>query len=134
MQAPSLLDQAIAHGGGAVRAAEVARMLGTLDQGRVLKLLETLVAGEAGAVIGTARALAEFAPDYGQVLGELLSLLRRVAVVQALDAAASEVEDEAQVIALADRLSPEDCQLCCQMPCSGGAICSTRPSPNRFPK
>ena len=40
----SLLDQAIAHGGGAVDAAQVRDMLGLADRGRVLDLFEKIMA------------------------------------------------------------------------------------------
>ena len=41
----SLLDQAIAYGGGALRADEVRSMLGTIDRSRVLALLEAVGGG-----------------------------------------------------------------------------------------
>ncbi|MFG1373303.1 DNA polymerase III subunit gamma/tau [Xanthobacter oligotrophicus] len=54
----SLLDQAIAHGGGTVGAEEVRRLLGLADKGRVIDLFEALMKGEM------ARALAEFRDQY----------------------------------------------------------------------
>ncbi|MFG1221809.1 DNA polymerase III subunit gamma/tau [Xanthobacter sp. DSM 14517] len=54
----SLLDQAIAHGGGTVGADEVRRLLGLADKGRVIDLFEALMKGEI------ARALAEFRDQY----------------------------------------------------------------------
>ncbi|MDI4658111.1 DNA polymerase III subunit gamma/tau [Xanthobacter autotrophicus] len=54
----SLLDQAIAHGGGSVGAEEVRRLLGLADKGRVIDLFEALMKGEM------ARALAEFRDQY----------------------------------------------------------------------
>jgi len=47
----SLLDQAIAHGEGHVTAAEVRSMLGLADRGRIRRLLETILAGEASAML-----------------------------------------------------------------------------------
>ena len=51
----SILDQAIAHGagenGGKVTAAEVRDMLGLADRGRIRRLLETVLAGEAAATL-----------------------------------------------------------------------------------
>ncbi|MEO5622402.1 MAG: DNA polymerase III subunit gamma/tau, partial [Dokdonella sp.] len=41
----SLLDQAIAHGGGALQASEVHAMLGTVERAKVRILLEVLVSG-----------------------------------------------------------------------------------------
>jgi len=107
----SLLDQAIAHGAGRVDTGEVAMMLGTIDQDRVLGLVETLAAGDARALVERARELGSYVPDYAQVLAEMLSPLRRVAVVQALDDAAAEVESDPRVMALAARIAADECQL-----------------------
>ena len=47
----SLLDQAIAHGGGKVGAAAVADMLGAIDQSHLVRLMEAVAASDApGAV------------------------------------------------------------------------------------
>ncbi|WP_150286279.1 DNA polymerase III subunit gamma/tau [Rhabdaerophilum calidifontis] len=54
----SLLDQVIAHGGGAVRAEEVRAALGLADRARVIDLFEALMRGEIAA------ALEEFASQY----------------------------------------------------------------------
>ncbi|MCA1998738.1 MAG: DNA polymerase III subunit gamma/tau, partial [Hyphomicrobiales bacterium] len=54
----SLLDQAIAHGGGAVRAEEVRAALGLADRARIIDLFEALMRGEIAA------ALEEFASQY----------------------------------------------------------------------
>jgi DNA polymerase-3 subunit gamma/tau len=47
----SLLDQAIAHGEGAVSAAQVRDMLGLADRGRVRRLLGSILAGDAPAAL-----------------------------------------------------------------------------------
>ena len=111
----SLLDQALAFGGGAVAELEVAGMLGTLGADQVSTLVEALAAGDGARLIGHARELAGFAPDFGQVLGEMLSLLRRVAVVQTLGEAAAELEDDPLVQRLAAAMTTEDCQLYYQL-------------------
>ena len=43
----SILDQAIAHGAGAVTAGQVRDMLGLADRGRVRRLLQTILHGDA---------------------------------------------------------------------------------------
>ncbi|MBY0321162.1 MAG: DNA polymerase III subunit gamma/tau, partial [Reyranella sp.] len=52
----SMLDQAIAHGGGVVDAAQVRDMLGLADRSRVLELFEKTMRGDAPSVVA---ALAE---------------------------------------------------------------------------
>lgn len=115
----SLLDQAIAHGNGEVRTDEVVRMLGTVDRDRVINLLTTLAAGDGAALIAAARNLAEYVPDYEQVLAEILSLLRRVAVVHALGDDADSAENDTRVIALATQIPADECQLFYQLALNG---------------
>src|ERR1044072_8247143 len=43
----SILDQAIAHGAGAVTAAQVRAMLGLADRGRVRRMLQTILEGKS---------------------------------------------------------------------------------------
>src|SRR5688572_17333273 len=47
----SILDQAIAHGGGAVTAEQVRDMLGLADRGRIRRLLEHALAADAAATL-----------------------------------------------------------------------------------
>ncbi|MBB3976491.1 DNA polymerase-3 subunit gamma/tau [Rhizobium azooxidifex] len=54
----SLLDQAIAHGGGVVEASAVRSMLGLADRARIVDLFGHIVRGDVAA------ALAEFAAQY----------------------------------------------------------------------
>ncbi|MCZ8179765.1 MAG: DNA polymerase III subunit gamma/tau [Rhizobium sp.] len=54
----SLLDQAIAHGGGAVHADAVRAMLGLADRARIVDLFEHIVRGDVAA------ALSEFGSQY----------------------------------------------------------------------
>src|SRR5918992_217270 len=45
----SLLDQAIAHGGGKVVATSASEMLGSIDQSYLLRIIEAVAAGDAAA-------------------------------------------------------------------------------------
>jgi DNA polymerase-3 subunit gamma/tau len=47
----SILDQAIAHGGGTVTAEQVRDMLGLADRGRIRRLLEHVLSADAGATL-----------------------------------------------------------------------------------
>ncbi len=49
----SILDQAIAHGEGKVKAPDVRAMLGLADRGRVRRLLAALLEADAGATLGS---------------------------------------------------------------------------------
>src|SRR5262249_56201072 len=50
----SLLDQAIAHGGGRVAAAAVGEMLGAIDQGYLVRLLECVAGDDAAGAVAIA--------------------------------------------------------------------------------
>lgn len=116
----SLLDQAIAFGGGRVDAREVREMLGSIDRGRVFALLEALAANDPKGLLAECRALEEQAPDYAGVLAELVSLLHRVALAQVLPEAVDDGLGEGEVVrALAARLAPEDVQLYYQIALTG---------------
>jgi DNA polymerase-3 subunit gamma/tau len=106
----SLLDQAIAHGAGTVREADVRAMLGTLDRGEALRLIEALAAVDAPAVLAWVAAVSEQGSDYGEVLAAVLGLLQRLALAQWVPAALDE-EDREPLTALAAKLSPEEIQL-----------------------
>ena len=108
----SLLDQAIAHGGGTVMEEETRRMLGAVDRSRVIDLLDAISMHDAAGALEVVAAIAQDAADYGDVLGELVVTLHRIAVRQALPGAVDPDPDLAEACArLAGRLSPEDVQL-----------------------
>ncbi|MFY8135706.1 MAG: DNA polymerase III subunit gamma/tau, partial [Aquimonas sp.] len=54
----SLLDQAIAYGGGALREPEVRAMLGTVDRAQVGALIEALVAADGERLLATVDSIA----------------------------------------------------------------------------
>lgn len=112
----SLTDQAIAHGAGKVTEAEVNAMLGTIDRGWVLSLCQAIAAGEGSQALAIVGQMAEHAPDYHAVLGDMLGLWHRVAIAQTVpDALDNRHGDYQQVIALAQSISREDVQLCYQI-------------------
>jgi DNA polymerase-3 subunit gamma/tau len=127
----SLLDQAIAHGGGQLAESEVRAMLGTLDQDIVLRLLEAVADGDAAALYAAVEAVAGFVVDYGSVLGDMAVALHRVQVCQLLPAAGEAADrfDVARTRTLAERLAPEDVQLYYQIATQGARDLSLAPSP-----
>ena len=108
----SLLDQAIAYGAGTVTEEDVRAMLGAVDRSRVVELLDAVAAHDAAGALEVVAAVASDAADYGDVLGEIVNTLHRIAVRQAVPGAADPDPDFAEACArLAERLSPEDVQL-----------------------
>ncbi len=126
----SLLDQAIAFGGGQVLEADVRAMLGTVDRERVYDLLDALQAGDGKGLLNVVEVLAERAPDFAGVLADLLAVLHRVAVGQLVDA--SEGEDDAgseRVRRLMQGIPPEDVQLYYQIGLMGQRDLPVAPDP-----
>ncbi|WP_054899969.1 DNA polymerase III subunit gamma/tau [Pseudomonas sp. NBRC 111131] len=128
--AMSLTDQAIAFGEGKVMAADVRAMLGSLDHGQVYGVLQALLEGDARALLEAVRNLAEQGPDWSGVLAEMLNVLHRVAIAQALpDAVDNGQGDRDRVLALASALPAEDVQFYYQMGLIGRRDLPLAPDP-----
>ncbi len=108
----SLLDQAIAYGGGDLKEADVRAMLGTIESTHIVAIAEALAKGDAQAALNCVATVAEQAPDFTEVLESLLALLHRVALAQIVPQAVDDAEGDKQIIMeLAQQLSAEDVQL-----------------------
>ena len=128
--AMSLTDQAIAFGEGKVLAADVRAMLGTLDHGQVYDVLTALIDGDARSLLEAVRHLAEQGPDWSGVLSEILNVLHRVAIAQALPEGVDNGHgDRDRVLALAQALPAEDVQFYYQMGLIGRRDLPLAPDP-----
>jgi len=108
----SLLDQAIANGGGQVKTDEVRAMLGSIDQDHVIDLLKLLADADAPGILTRIDELAQQSPDFAGVLAELISSLHRIALAQTVpDAVDDGLGDRKTIVELAQNMSPEDVQL-----------------------
>jgi DNA polymerase-3 subunit gamma/tau len=105
----SLLDQAIAHAAGLVRAEDVRQMLGLADRGRVIELFEALMRGDIAAALAELRAQYETGADPAVVLTDLADFthfVTRVKIVPAVADDRSLIEIErARGRACAEKLS-----------------------------
>jgi DNA polymerase-3 subunit gamma/tau len=111
----SLLDQAIAHGGGSVTAASASDMLGTIDQSHLLRLIEAVAAGDAAAAVKIGDEMQARSLSFDTALADLASLLLRIALAQSLPASVEELP----LKDLAARLDPESVQLYYQIALQG---------------
>jgi DNA polymerase-3 subunit gamma/tau len=100
----SLLDQAIAHGGGKVVASQVAEMLGSVGSDLVWPLLERIAEGDGKGAIGEAERIAGRSISFDAALEDLASLFHRIALAQAGIEPAPDEADRARLIAMAARL------------------------------
>lgn len=108
----SLTDQAIAFGNENLAASDVSNMLGTIDQRDIQRIVNTLVERNGPGLLSEISRIADFAPDYGVILADMLSLFHRVTMEQVVPGSADNaMGDAAQVQALARQLSAEDAQL-----------------------
>jgi len=124
----SLTDQAIAFGSGALQAADVHSMLGSIDRQYVFQLLDCLMAADAPALFALVADLAEHSPDYAELLAELIMTLHRIAVAQAVpDAVDNSSGDAEKVRGIAQKLTAETVQLYYQMALIGRRDLSLSP-------
>ena len=117
----SLLDQAIAYGGGALHADDVRTMLGSVARGQVLGVLDALAAGDGERLLAECTQIASYSPDFGGVLDDLASVLHRLQLIQLIPGYQPEEgsDDDGALVALAERMTPEDVQLYYQIATSG---------------
>jgi DNA polymerase III subunit gamma/tau len=90
----SLLDQAIAHGGGKVELASARDMLGAVDQTYLHAILRALAAADGSALIAEADRMNERSLSFETALQELATLLHRLALVQTVPQAASDEDPD----------------------------------------
>ncbi len=126
----SLLDQAIAFGGGKLERDEVQAMLGTVSRDRVMHILNALVANDAALVMQHIDELSDLSPDYASVLAELLAMLHQMALAQKVpDAVDENLVDREALQQLATQLSSEDIQLFYQIGLIGRRDLPLAPDP-----
>jgi len=109
----SLTDQAIAYGAGSLSEAGVRQMLGAVDRGHAVRIIEALAAGDGAALVGAADALRGLGLSAAGTLEELAELLQQMAVAQAVPGAL-DADDPGSAAAtrLAGELAADETQLC----------------------
>jgi DNA polymerase III subunit gamma/tau len=107
----SLLDQAIAFGGGKVSEAEVREMLGSIDNSVIATILEALVQADAQGLLAAVADASDHNADPEGVLNELLLALHRLALLQAAPEAEIDADHADVLRNVASRVTPEDVQL-----------------------
>ena len=120
----SITDQAIAHGGGAVRAASVTDMLGIAGRDEVGALLDALAAKDSARLLAAGDDLAARSVDLGAVLGELQRAFHDLAVAAELGVAPAPPHERLQ-----GAFAPEDLQLYYQIALMGGRDMEFAPDP-----
>ena len=117
----SLLDQAIAYGGGEVKEDVVRTMLGAVDTEYVYRIVDALIANDGPALLAEVDAMAARSVSFASALEDLASLFHRLAVGHAVPASVSSMEDSARIAPLLARLGAEMVQLAYQICVQGRA-------------
>jgi DNA polymerase-3 subunit gamma/tau len=116
----SLLDQAIAHGGGKVEEAQTREMLGTVGSDFLFSILDALFAGDAAKLVAVADRMAARSLSFEMALQGLAALFTQIQLAQFAPRALSEVlPDRDEILAWASRLGPEFVQLAYQIAVQG---------------
>ncbi len=123
----SLLDQAIAYGGGEVREPAVREMLGAVDTEHVYRIVDALAANDGPTLLAEADAIAARSIAYASALDELASLFHRVATAQAVPGAVQAMADGERVAGYAAGLLPEAVQVAYQICVQGRADLALAP-------
>ncbi len=121
----SLLDQAIAAGGGTVRAETVATMLGSVAPDLVHRLVEALALGAGETLLSVADEAYALGVAPETLLIELLRAFHDVAIAQALPKALLDPWS----IEAGRRLAPDAVQLYYEIGCLGRRQLSVAPDP-----
>ncbi len=124
----SLLDQAIAFGGGQLKSEQVQGLLGTISSAEVLALIQIVLNKDGDALLQKMHLIAEHNPDYDQILIEMIESLQQIAMLQVLGEKADNEEFvTSELSALADQSDAEHVQLLYQIAITGRRDLSLAP-------
>lgn len=108
----SILDQAIAFGGGRITTAAVEQMLGSIGCDHILTIIHQIIQGDAQAILQSVRDISQYTPDFIGIIRELARLFHQIAILQVAPNAIDDyAEKKPQILKLAEALSPQDVQL-----------------------
>jgi len=109
----SLTDQAIAFGNGQLQEATVRQMLGSVDRGHVLSLIDALSRADGGEIVSLIDALRLNGLSAASTLEDMSLVLQRMAVIQAVPHSMEDESDpdSAQISRLAQDMAADETQL-----------------------
>jgi len=126
----SLLDQAIAFGGGRITAEQVKQMLGVVEHDHIVAIIQALAGDDAHTLLAIVDQFIAQARDPDMVLLNLAEVLHRICLLQCVpDYRDANRADWDSIAALAGALPAEDTQLYYQIAIKGRAELSLAPDP-----
>lgn len=102
----TLMDQAIAHGNGALEAKNIKKLLGTIDNSYLLEMLNYIIDGDGTNAFVALLKIEELSPEYEIILKNLISIIHKISLEKAL----SNTDDET-IKKLSNNIDEEFCQL-----------------------
>jgi DNA polymerase-3 subunit gamma/tau len=124
----SLLDQAIAHGAGSVTVEGTRDMLGCVDEGYLLRLLDAVAGTEGSQILSITDEMQTRSLSFDAALQDLARLLLQLSITQVSpEALEPETPGRAELAALAGRMDPEHVQLCYEIALQGREDLSLAP-------
>jgi DNA polymerase-3 subunit gamma/tau len=115
----SLLDQAIAFGGGQVNTETVFQMLGSIHADQLYPLLSALAQQDAEAVMQQSEELSALGRDYGNVLDAMLNAFQQIATLQQVPTLQDKENYPPSLLSVAEQLPAELVQLFYQITLHG---------------
>ena len=125
----SLLDQAISFGNGEVSLETVRQMLGAVAQQPVDQILLALANNDAAELLREIADVSELAPDFSEILQQILRVLHRVSLQQTISGFVDKEFDPEIIEQLAVKFLPEDVQLFYQIGLMGQRDLDLAPDP-----
>ena len=102
----TLLDQAIAHGNGALESDQVKALLGTIDQSYIIELVNHVALSDGDGAYLALNKITELNVEYEQVLKIIISVFHQISLHQQL-----QNSEDVSIQQLAENLDPQIIQL-----------------------
>ena len=102
----TLLDQAIAHGNGALESDQVKSLLGTIDQSYIIELVNHIAVSDGDGAYLALNKITELNVEYEQVLKIIISVFHKISLHQQL-----QNSEDASIKQLAESIDPQVTQL-----------------------
>ena len=102
----TLLDQAIAHGNGALESDQVKALLGTIDQSYIIELVNHVALSDGDGAYLALNKITELNVEYEQVLKIIISVFHQISLHQQL-----QNSEDASIQQLAENFDPQIIQL-----------------------
>ena len=120
----TLLDQAIAHGSGALKSNNVKELLGTIDSSFLVAMVNAIINGDGVGSYEALSKIEELSPEYDVILKSLISILHKASIEKVLNNSTDQ-----DIKNLAANVDEEFCQLLYEIAINSYSKFNAHPSP-----